>query len=114
MGSFKEASSSECFSSGLQSILATRHGSGISICPWPSPGVHVAQEVDEGRDVVVPEAVLHDLNKWPHMYEEELREYMFPTAVAAPEVDSADLEALGEHERLHRRWAAQLVTVSRG
>ena len=76
--------------------------------------VYVLRDLDESRDVVVPEAVLHDISVWPHMYDEELREQMFPTAVAAPEVESASNEDRDEHGRLHRRWAAHRVTVSRG
>ena len=64
--------------------------------------------------LIVPEAMLHDIGRWPHLYDEEMREYMFPTAVAAPEVESATAEELDEHGRLHRRWAARRVTVSRG
>ena len=74
----------------------------------------VLRDIDESRDVVVPEAVLHDISVWPHMYDEEMREQMFPTAVAAPEVEPASSEELDEHGRLHRRWAAHRVTVSRG
>ena len=74
----------------------------------------VMRDIDESRDVVVPEAVLHDISVWPHMYDEVLREQMFPTAVAAPEVETASKEDLDEHGRLHRRWAAQRVTISRG
>ena len=76
--------------------------------------VCVLRDIDESNDVVVPEAVLHDITIWPHMYDEQLREQMFPTAVAAPEVEKASDEELGEHGRLHRRWAAQRITVSRG
>ena len=76
--------------------------------------VCVLRDIDESNDVVVPEVVLHDITIWPHMYEEQLRERMFPTAVAAPEVEAASKEDLDEHGRLHRRWAAQRVMVSRG
>ena len=72
------------------------------------------RDIDESRDVVVPGAMLHDVSVWPHMYDEVLREQMFPTAVAAPEVETASKEDLDEHGRLHRRWAAQRITISRG
>ena len=68
----------------------------------------------EDRDVVVPEAILHDITKWPRLFDEKMREYMFPTAVAAPEVESVTSEDLDEHGRLHQRWAAQRGRVSRG
>ena len=32
--------------------------------------VCVLRDIDESRDVVVPEAVLHDITIWPHMYDE--------------------------------------------
>ena len=49
-----------------------------------------------------------------NQYDEVLREQMFPTAVAAPVVETASKEDLDEHGRLHRRWAAQRITISRG
>ena len=70
--------------------------------------VHVIRDLDESREVIVPEAVLHDIGRWPHLYDEEMREYMFPTAVAAPEVEYVSPEDLDEYGKLHRRWAAQL------
>jgi len=76
--------------------------------------VCVIRDLDESRDVVVPEAVLHDITKWPHLYDEKTREYMFPTAVAAPEVETTTAEERDEHGRLHRRWAAHRVQVRRG
>ena len=76
--------------------------------------VNVLRDMNESNDVVVPEAILHDITKWPHMYDDEMREYMFPTAVAAPEVESVSNEDLHEHARLHQRWAAHRASVSRG
>ena len=78
------------------------------------PAVCVVHDLDENGDVLVPEAHLHDPDQWPHLYEETIREQMFPTAVAAEEFESADPSDLGEHRRLHQRWAATRVTVSRG
>ena len=76
--------------------------------------VQVLQDIGEEGSVIVPEAELHDATRWPHSYEKELQDRMFPTAIAAPEFEAADPEAVGEHRRLHQRWAAQRVTVSRG
>ena len=75
--------------------------------------VDVLQDIDVDREVVVPEARLHDCCRWPHMYDEKMRDLMFPTAVAAPEYETVDPEDLDEHGKLHRRWAAQRLKVSR-
>ena len=72
------------------------------------------KDLDEDRDVVVPEATLHDANVWPHLYPKELQEAMFPTAVAAPEAEAVDPEAVDELGRFHRRWAAHRIQVVRG
>ena len=76
--------------------------------------VFVLSDIDDGRDVVVPEAAVHDAGTWPHLYPSDLREAMFPTAVAAPEVETIDAEALDELGKLHRRWAAHRISVTRG
>ena len=60
------------------------------------------------------EAVMHDLDVWPHLHPVELRESMFPVAVAAPEFELVDADALDEHGKLHRRWATHRIAVTRG
>ena len=74
----------------------------------------VIKDLDEDCEVVVPEASPHDPDVWPHLYSQELRETMFPTAVAAPEVEAVDPEAVDELGRFHRRWAAHRISVVRG
>ena len=76
--------------------------------------VHVLSEIDERGTVVVPEAELHDITVWPHLHSEELMARMFPTAVAAPSVDDVSVEEAGELGRLHRRWAAVRIGITRG
>jgi hypothetical protein len=76
--------------------------------------MHVLDEIDEGRAVVVPEAELHDLNLWPHLHSQELMDRMFPTAVAAPEVETSDIGSRDELGHLHRRWAAKKIAITRG
>ena len=76
--------------------------------------VHVLSEIDELGTVVVPEAELHDITVWPHLHSEELMARMFPTAVAAPSVDDVSVEEAGELGRLHRRWAAVRIGITRG
>ena len=71
-------------------------------------------DIDEGRAVIVPEASRHDINVWPHLYPAKLQEAMFPTAVAVPEVETVDPDALAEHARLHERYAATRITFTRG
>ena len=75
--------------------------------------IHVLDGVDEDGSVLVPEAILHDLDIWPHMYSEELQASMFPTAIPVPERETVDPEALAEHARLHRRWAATRISFTR-
>ena len=74
----------------------------------------ILDDIDPGREVVVPEAAAHDLNVWPHMHPSHLMDAMFPTAVAAPEVETVAPEDLNELGQLHRRWAAHRITVTRG
>ena len=76
--------------------------------------LNVLDDIDEDREVVVPEAVIHDLDIWPHMYSKDLQNAMFPTAIAVPDRDDVDPHALEEHARLHRRWAATRISVTRG
>ena len=76
--------------------------------------VNIVKDSDLMGDIVVPEADLHDVTRWPHSYTEEEMGRMFPTAVAAPETETISEEELQEHGRLHRRWAAVRITCSRG
>lgn len=82
----------------------------------PCSGRHICvlKEIDLGGDVIVPEADAHDPSRWPHSYSEAQQATMFPTAVAAPEVDPPSAEELLEHTRLHQRWAAVRMSVTRG
>ena len=74
----------------------------------------VHADIDEGREVVVPEAGRHDVEVWPHLHSAELQAKLFPVAVAVPEIEDIDEEARNEHAKLHRRWAATRLSVSRG
>jgi hypothetical protein len=76
--------------------------------------IYLLDDIDGGRIVVVPEAIAHDPARWPHMYSEKLQAEMFPTAVAAPEVESIDDESRDELGKLHRRWAAVKIQITRG
>ena len=76
--------------------------------------LHLLNDIDGGRTVVVPEATAHDPTRWPHLYPEALQATMFPTAVAAPEAEHIDDEARDELGRLHRRWAAMKINITRG
>ena len=76
--------------------------------------IQVLDDIDEARSVVVSGAAHHDLDIWPHLYSEELQRKMFPTAARVPEVEAVDPEALAEHSRLHQRWAAVRISVTRG
>ena len=76
--------------------------------------VHLMGEIDEHGTVAVPEADWHDITVWPHLHSEELMARMFPTAVAAPSVDDVSAEEAGELGRLHRRWAAIKIGITRG
>lgn len=67
--------------------------------------VDVIEDSDESGLILVHEAVLHDLELWPHMHKQEVMDRMFPLVTAAPEIEASSPEALGEHEALHRRWA---------
>ena len=78
------------------------------------PVLIVLDSIDEQNDVVVPEAVLHDIRLWPHLHESEVMERMFPTAVAAPEVEHVGPAERDELGRLHRRWAAVKIGITRG
>ena len=72
------------------------------------------EDIDEDSDVIVEEAELHDLSRWPHRHSESEINRMFPLAVAAEEVESASEEERREHHLLHQRWATLKVTVGRG
>ena len=76
--------------------------------------VNIVKDLDEMGDVLVPEAGSHDIEVWPHMHDEEMRARLFPIAVAVPELESISEEDRQEHARLHRRWAATRITVTRG
>ena len=76
--------------------------------------VNVVRDSDSMGDILVPEADFHDVTRWPHSYSEDEMAKMFPTAVAAPEMETIGAEELREHERLHKRWAATKITISRG
>ena len=74
----------------------------------------VLADIDVEGDVVVPEAGRHDVEVWPHLHSAELQAKLFPVAKAVPEFENVDAEARDEHARLHRRWAAIRLSVSRG
>ena len=74
----------------------------------------VMDYIVDGRDVIVPEAELHDIRLWPHLHSPAQMDRMFPTAIAAPEVETADPECRDELGQLHRRWAAKKITITRG
>ena len=76
--------------------------------------LYVMDDIDESGVVVVPEALRHDLDVWPHLHSEELQAKLFPTAVSVPEVETIDEEAKNLHRDLHRRWAATRLVISRG
>ena len=76
--------------------------------------LNILKEIDEHADVVVPEAHLRDLPLWPHLHGEDLMGWMFPTAVAAPEVESIDPDSHDELGKSHRRWAAVKIGITRG
>ena len=72
------------------------------------------EDIDGGRTVIVPEATAHDPTRWPHLYSESLQAAMFPTATAAPEAENIDDEARDELGKLHRRYAAVKIKITRG
>ena len=76
--------------------------------------VCVLADIDEGGEVAVPEAGRHDVEVWPHLHSAELQARLFPVATAVPEIETIDAETREEHARLHRRWAATRLSVSRG
>ena len=76
--------------------------------------LYVMDDIDESGVVVVPEALRHDLEVWPHLHSEELQAKLFPTAVSVPEIETIDEEAKNLHRDLHRRWAATRLVISRG
>ena len=70
--------------------------------------------IDEEGEVVAPEAGRHDVEVWPHLHSAEIQTKLFPVAVAVPDIETIDEETKYEHARLHRRWAATRLSVSRG
>ena len=76
--------------------------------------VCVLRDIDLEAEVVVPEAGRHDPDVWPHLHSEELQDKLFPLATAVPETETIDAEARDEHARLHRRYAAVRLSVTRG
>ena len=67
----------------------------------------VVEGIDENGSIVVQEAGAHDINIWPHLHSSELIEKLFPLVHAAPDPFEEEVDSVGEHERLHRRWAAR-------
>ena len=76
--------------------------------------LNLLDDIDESGTVVVPEADLHDITVWPHLHSKELMHKLFPTAVAAPAVDSVSQDEADELGKLHRRWAAIKIGITRG
>ena len=76
--------------------------------------VYVLDDIDDGGEVLVPEAGRHDLSIWSHLHSQDLQAALFPTATAEPELETVSEEDREIHQRLHRRWAAILVTIARG
>ena len=76
--------------------------------------VNVLDDIDDEGVVAVPEAAFHDINIWPHLYPEQLQAQMFPTATAAPEVIGEDFGECDDLGKLHRRWAATRISITRG
>ena len=86
-------------------------------CDMPSeddPELCVLDGIDECGQVVVPEALRHDIEIWPHLHPADLLDKLFPTAVAVPENETISEEAKHEHRDLHRRWAATRLVIARG
>ena len=94
--------------------LLKKKGGYDSVEPSSSTEINILDDVDENGTVAVPEADWHDINLWPHLHSEELMEKMFPTAVAAPAVDTVSPEEVDELGKLHRRWAAKRISITRG
>ena len=76
--------------------------------------VYIMKDIDLAGDVLVPEAAVHDPQRWPHLYPEELQQRMFPTAIAAPEIEKVNEEDVNELKNPHRRWAAHRISITRG
>ena len=66
-----------------------------------------AEGIDEDGSVYMFEAGRHDVERWPHLYPADELEVMFPTAVAAPDIENVSIEALGEHRAMEQRWATR-------
>ena len=78
------------------------------------PELCVLDGIDEGGQVVVPEALRQDIEVWPHLHSADLVDKLFPTAVAVPETETITEEAKNERRDLHRRWAATRLVIARG
>ena len=75
--------------------------------------VEVIEESDLNGKILMLEAKSHDPCRWPHLYPAGEQEFLFPSVIAAPEVEDIDDEELGLHKTLHERWATRRPTRSK-
>ena len=66
-----------------------------------------AEGIDEDGTVYLLEAGKHDVERWTHLYPADELAVMFPTIVAAPDIEDVSVEALGVHRAMEQRWATR-------
>jgi hypothetical protein len=75
--------------------------------------VEVIEESDLNGKIYMLDAKPHDISRWPHLYPAGELEFLFPSVVAAPEIEDVSPEEFAMHKTLHERWATRRPTRSK-
>ena len=75
--------------------------------------VEVLKDIDVNGKIFMLEAKSHDPSRWPHLYPAGEQELLFPSVIAAPDVEDISAEEMGMHKTLHERWATRRPTRSK-
>jgi hypothetical protein len=75
--------------------------------------VEVIEDSDLNGKIYMLDAKSHDLSRWPHLYPAGEQEILFPTVIAAPEIEDVSPEEFALHKTLHERWATRRPTRSK-
>ena len=75
--------------------------------------VEVLKDIDLHGKILMLEAKSHDPSRWPHLYPAGEQELLFPSVIAAPDIEDVSADELGMHQALHERWATRRPTRSK-
>ena len=75
--------------------------------------IEIIEDSDLDGRILMLEAKAHDISRWPHLYPAGEQELLFPSVIAAPEIEDVSPEEFAMHKTLHERWATRRPTRSR-